>query len=122
VQPYTHAAGSRVLRDSLESKETATTHDCGFDPVIFIPTVHASVSIKDFCEQLIHEFPSANEAQSRYTQQTTCHLSHCRSVERCTRISSSSSKLTVGAPTVGRVPPTIPAKISLEPLMRFTLL
>jgi hypothetical protein len=48
VQPNAHAAWSRVLRDSLELKQAAATHNRGFDLLKFIPAVHATVRIENF--------------------------------------------------------------------------
>src|SRR5215813_10406756 len=68
VQPYSHAAWSRILRDSFELKETAAANDRGFDFVIFIPAVQTTVSIQNLRKQSVHDI-----SPLPYRQQSACY-------------------------------------------------
>src|SRR5215470_17506248 len=68
VQPDSHAAWSRILRNPLELKETAAANDRGFDFVIVIPAVHTTMSIQNLCKQSVHDI-----SPLPYRQQSACY-------------------------------------------------
>jgi len=47
VQPDRHSTRSGILRNALEVKETAATHDRSLDLLISIPKIHTAMCIND---------------------------------------------------------------------------